>query len=107
MNEFTASVLGLSIHYRRLRRVVYHLVKDMPVDFIDPPSWTLMGVRVESSIDARLFGWLLNSVGTEQVRFAARRSRTRLAPKPMKVARELGAEVPGWLRPSDQRPRAC
>ena len=29
------------------------------------------------------------------------------SPKPMKVACELGAEVPGWLRPSDQRPRAC
>ena len=107
MNEFTASVLGLSIHYRRLRRVVYHLVKDMPVDFIDPPSWTLMGVRVESSIDARLFGWLLNSVGTEQVRFAARRSRTRLAPKTMQVAFELCAEVPDALRPGDQPSRVC
>ena len=79
----------------------------MPVNFIDSPIWTLMGVRVESSTDARLFYWLLSSVGAEQVRLTARRLRTRLAPKPMKVAYELGTELPGSLRPSDQRPRAC
>ena len=106
MKHFTVNIPASPIQLIASCGGADHRVKSMPVDTLDPPTWKRMGVRVESSIDVRLFDWLLSSVGAEQVRLTARRLRTRLAPKPMKVARELGAEVPVWLCPSEQGSRA-
>ena len=58
------------------------------------PFWVRLGVRVESSEDARQLHWLLERFDAGRIRYVARCLRLREAPRPERIARELGAEIP-------------
>lgn len=61
---------------------------------IGEPFWVRLGVRVESSEDARQLRWLLERFDAGRIRYVARCLRLREAPKPARIARELGAQIP-------------
>lgn len=56
------------------------------------PDVLSLGVRVESSVDARMALWLADQVGTETVRITAWELASRRPPSPLNVARALGLE---------------
>jgi hypothetical protein len=58
------------------------------------PFWVRLGVRVESSEDARQLHWLLERFDAGRIRYVARCLRLRDAPRPARIARELGAQIP-------------
>jgi hypothetical protein len=59
------------------------------------PIWIRLGVRVESSEDARQLHWLLDRFDAGRIRVVAHSLRLRESPKPERIARELGASIPG------------
>ncbi len=58
------------------------------------PFWSRLGVRVESAEDVRQLHWLLERFDAGRIRFVARSLRLRDAPRPERIARELGARIP-------------
>ncbi len=58
------------------------------------PFWVRLGVRVESSEDARQLQWLLERFDSGRIRHVAHCLRLRESPKPERIARELGARIP-------------
>lgn len=58
------------------------------------PFWVRLGVRVESSEDARQLQWLLERFDSGRIRAVAHRLRLRESPRPERIARELGARIP-------------
>jgi hypothetical protein len=61
---------------------------------ISDPIWTRLGVRVESSEEARQLHWLLERFDAGRIRAVAYSLRLRESPKPERIARELGACIP-------------
>jgi hypothetical protein len=61
---------------------------------ISDPIWTRLGVRVESSEEARQLHWLLERFDAGRIRVVAYSLRLRESPKPERIARELGACIP-------------
>ena len=59
------------------------------------PIWIRLGVRVESSEEARQLHWLLDRFDAGRIRVVAHSLRLRESPKPERIARELGARIPG------------
>lgn len=58
------------------------------------PIWNRLGIRVESAEDARQLHWLLERFDAGRIRHVAHCLKLRKAPKPERIARELGAQIP-------------
>jgi hypothetical protein len=64
----------------------------------------LLSLRIENANDARLASWLQELVGTQAVRDAAHALESRKRPRPLKVAKALGLEVPPELAQTEAVP---
>jgi len=69
-------------------------------DTHDSTEPQMLSLRIENSAAVQLASWFQTQIGASAVREAARALTGRKPPRPLKVARALGLDIPAELAPA-------